>query len=458
MINKTMLKDGIILELDDFLNQNEIESLLIPRISKFEGANDHYPEYYRNNSRLVEDNDALAGMLSNRLNQVQISDQLEEQIHGINSRIRFCLYQENEQFSPHQDGVYYTQNELQSEYTFLLYLNDDFEGGSTTFYTTRNDKIPVKTIIPKSGKLVVFNHHIWHAGTEVFNGNKYILRSDIFIKEKIQSNHHKGYIWKLLPINESLFLSSSRDCSVKLWNGEINLLNSYEFHDHSVLDLVVLNETTIISSSRDFTLKKWNLEGTLITSVSMNEMIIKLAVCDDHFIYAVGTSGHGYKFDKNLTLIQTIKLHKGWIWDIQNTKDFILTCGADGTLMRWNKHSNTTVSMFNYDLGLFCMNASSCGIYLGAEDGTIIHLDSNYELLQSKQVHANIVRAIKLKNKSLISCGEDCKVMATDDALDQSEVVLTTNNFVQDVLLRENTIYAAGYDGIIYQLEFPLLY
>ena len=262
----------------------------------------------------------------------------------------------------------------------------------------------------------------------------------------------------MLPINDSLFLSSSRDCTIKLWNKQLNALKTYEFHHHSVLDMVVFDETTIISSSRDFTLKKWDLEGTLISSVSLDEMIIKLVVCDNKFIYAVGTSGHGYKLDKNLFLIKTIKLHQGWIWDIWNTKDAMLTCGADGKLIQWNKDNNTTACLFTYKHGLFCMNVSSKGIYLGTEDGTIIHLNSEYQKINIKQVHSTIVRAIKLKNKSLVSCGEDCKIMAIDDGLNRAEVVLEANNFVQDVLLQNNTMYAAGYDGIIYQMEFPLLY
>ena len=458
MIEKTKLANGIILEIEDFLNQDEIASLLATRISKFEGANEHYPEYYRNNSRLVEDNDELAATLNIRLDQYKVANQLEEQIYGINSRLRFCLYQKNEHFSPHQDGVYYTQNGLQSEYTFLLYLNDDFEGGSTTFYASRSDKYPAKTIVPKPGKLVIFNHHIWHAGTEVSLGDKYILRSDIFVKEKLEENHHKGYIWRLLPINESLFLSSSRDCTVKLWNSQLDTLKTYEFHHHSVLDMVMLNDKSILSSSRDFTLKRWNLEGTLITSILLDEMIIKLTVCNSHFIYAVGTSGLGYKFDKNLNLLQTIKLHDGWIWDITCTKDHVLTCGADGKLMQWNIQENTTVCVFNFKHGLFCMNIANHSIYLGSEEGTIIHLNENFEELSTKQVHSNIIRAIKLKNNALISCGEDCKIMATDEYLDHSEVVLETNNFVQDILFKENTINAAGYDGIIYQMEFPLLH
>ena len=186
MIKKTMLKDGIILEIDDFLNQNEIDNLLESRKFKFDGANDHYPEYYRNNSRLVEDNNELATTLNIRLDKFKITNQLEEHIQGINSRIRFCLYQKNEHFSPHQDGVYYTQNGLQSEYTFLLYLNDDFEGGSTTFYANRNDKYPAKIIMPKSGKLVIFNHHIWHAGTPVNKGVNTFFGQIFLLKKKLK--------------------------------------------------------------------------------------------------------------------------------------------------------------------------------------------------------------------------------------------------------------------------------
>ena len=94
-----------------------------------------------------------------------------------------------------------------------MYLNDNtkFTGGNTLFYTSKSARTPTKMIVPKKGKLVVFNHKIWHKGDTVYNGNKYILRSDFMAPETSNKTHHDGFIWNLLKLNNHSFLSCGRD-------------------------------------------------------------------------------------------------------------------------------------------------------------------------------------------------------------------------------------------------------
>jgi len=110
----------------------------------------------------------------------------------INKRWRFNRYLKGQYFRPHFDaGFIYSETE-KTLMTFILYLNEGFEGGETTFFPG-NQKfawgkptpgIEYK-IIPKAGTALCFfqegdlSHR--HEGNEVRSDKlcKYILRSDL---------------------------------------------------------------------------------------------------------------------------------------------------------------------------------------------------------------------------------------------------------------------------------------
>ena len=55
----------------------------------------------------------------------------------------------------------------------MVYLNDDFAGGETEFVDLR------RTIVPRTGSALLFQHMLLHAGETVTSGVKYVLRSDV---------------------------------------------------------------------------------------------------------------------------------------------------------------------------------------------------------------------------------------------------------------------------------------
>lgn len=73
-----------------------------------------------------------------------------------------------------------------SLFTFLIYLNDDFKGGETTFFIPSCQEgvmnaYPVKPIM---GSVAVFPHGeaqgaLLHEGTGVVEGAKYVIRTDV---------------------------------------------------------------------------------------------------------------------------------------------------------------------------------------------------------------------------------------------------------------------------------------
>ena len=73
------------------------------------------------------------------------------------------------------------RNEFEASYfTFMIYLNDDYEGGQTTFNHV--------TIEPKQGTALIFQHDLEHEGKAVTQGIKYVLRTDIMYQLKISMN------------------------------------------------------------------------------------------------------------------------------------------------------------------------------------------------------------------------------------------------------------------------------
>lgn len=95
---------------------------------------------------------------------------------GLNEMFRFYKYETNQEFKKHRDQSY-IRNEIEASYfTFMIYLNDEFEGGETTF----NQLI----IRPTTGMALVFFHDLEHEGSKIISGNKYVLRTDIMYKLK----------------------------------------------------------------------------------------------------------------------------------------------------------------------------------------------------------------------------------------------------------------------------------
>lgn len=125
----------------------------------------------RNNRRVIIDDFEIAKNLWQRV-QAYIPPVLEgRQALGLNERFRFYRYDVGQYFAPHYDGSFRRDNGEESLLTFMIYLNDDFEGGETRFGET--------SIQPETGMALIFAHPLLHEGCAVMKGRKYALRSDV---------------------------------------------------------------------------------------------------------------------------------------------------------------------------------------------------------------------------------------------------------------------------------------
>ena len=127
---------------------------------------------------------------------------------GINARFRFYRYSEGDFFKNHIDGawpgsrvvneelIHNAYPDRYSQMTFLILLNEDFEGGATRFLVNSEDPIrpargnvSVKEVDIRTpgGGVLCFPHghhplHCLHSSLPIFKGIKYIIRTDLLFK------------------------------------------------------------------------------------------------------------------------------------------------------------------------------------------------------------------------------------------------------------------------------------
>lgn len=137
--------------------------------------------HIRDNTRLIVDDVALASALWARLGSWLPQRSPRGWLHprwraiGLNERFRLYRYAPGQRFRWHRDGAYHRDRDEQSFYSLLLYLNEDFEGGHTSFEGGLG-------IRPRTGSALVFAHPLLHQGDPVVSGTKYVLRTDVMYR------------------------------------------------------------------------------------------------------------------------------------------------------------------------------------------------------------------------------------------------------------------------------------
>ena len=78
-----------------------------------------------------------------------------------------------------------SSSDIKSYLTFLIYLNDDFQGGETRFYLPHQLS---RGIVPKTGSILIFPQgnlaSLIHEGAAVTSGVKYVIRTDVLYRPR----------------------------------------------------------------------------------------------------------------------------------------------------------------------------------------------------------------------------------------------------------------------------------
>jgi hypothetical protein len=463
--------------ISSLFTQAECEALLRPDIkNSFQKANSNYPTYYRNNDRLVIDNEALADQLFQKVKPylpetIETDSAIQSetgtwQLQALNTRLRFCKYAANQYFHRHLDGIHYRSDIVQSKLTFMIYLNgaSEFKGGRTLFYKTKEDSEVWATYIPQQGDLIVFDHNVWHEGEVLSAGEKFVLRSDILYarisgipRNKEPFAGHLGYIWSLLKFDDDTILSGGRDTSIKAWTTKGEQKHSLSGHQNSILCIEKMADDTFISGSRDQYIIVWK-HYQAVRKIKIHTAIV-LSLCrisDEAF---ASGSGDNMIHIANLegTILRTLTGHTNWVWQVIKLDEHTLaSCSEDCSIKIWNIESGQLLATFTdidpvISLAFDPVNKRLISGNLKGEIAIrTLGQDYQQQHLATFRAHSGIIRTIKLIDAATIATGgEDNKVkLWRFDG--QLRAELEHQNFVQAIeQLDAGKIISASYDGTI---------
>ncbi|MEZ6120146.1 MAG: 2OG-Fe(II) oxygenase [Pirellulaceae bacterium] len=177
MLQRTTVAEGI-WTVDDFFTSGECQHHIqwseeqgyLPA-TVGQGEAKGYAPGIRNNYRVIAENQELADLIWERGRSVIPQFVQAYEVVGINELFRFYRYEQGQCFHRHADGFHRRENGERSRLTLLIYLNDGFDGGETRFDNA--------IVTPREGQALLFIHGLLHEGVEVFNGYKYVLRTDV---------------------------------------------------------------------------------------------------------------------------------------------------------------------------------------------------------------------------------------------------------------------------------------
>ena len=159
-------------ECDEWIKRAENSGFEDAPISTSLG--DQVQKNVRNNARVILDDKEWAEKIWMRMSEIQFPGFESWEPSNLNERFRIYRYQKYQEFRSHSDGKFHLSEMEESKLTFIIYLNDEYQGGSTNF----DDFVAW----PETGMGLCFDHSLRHEGSMVLDGVKYALRSDIMYK------------------------------------------------------------------------------------------------------------------------------------------------------------------------------------------------------------------------------------------------------------------------------------
>eukprot|EP01080_Neovahlkampfia_damariscottae_P007933 gene7933-12402_t len=308
--------------LENFFTDSECR-FYIDKLEKigFRKIDSEYSVEYRNNERLILFSNELSGKMKEKLFPLLTKKDIDQitpigfgsngiwKPHKINECFKFCKYEKNQKFEPHRDGIYCPTEDECTIFTVLIYLNDNFTGGNTKFYNSKNELIHVES--PSSGNAIVFNSEAIHQAEEVKEGIKYILRTEIVFK-RVNSYQIP------LEIKENYLTNEKYQKAKKLFNKSESYENTGDVLNYTKtfiegLELLVENRTSISKQFEDDF-----LPGDVLTNIfefmDFNEIINSLLISKHWNYYLV-----------NCNLIWKRNYHKKWPNDNKFIKEDNIT-------------------------------------------------------------------------------------------------------------------------------------
>ncbi|MEL6342975.1 MAG: 2OG-Fe(II) oxygenase [Myxococcota bacterium] len=399
--------------IDDVLSAARCRAIIAGAESRgFEGAAPAYPPDYRNNDRQICDDASLADQLFAHL-RPHLPERLDgEQLVGLNARFRICRYRANQSFTVHQDGAWHPDDRTRSRLTLMLYLNDgdDFIGGLTRFYRSGVKDAPIwRAVRPKAGRLMLFDHLLWHDGQAVRSGTKYILRTDVLYRSTVAHPGHRGYIWAIQRLHDGRLATGGRDRTVRIWSADGQTVQrTWTAHDLSTLALAQGVHGRLWTGSRDRTVAVWDPTGRRLNQWQAHDGAVLALAAVGGRVASAGADGQVRIWDAAGTLIHGMQAHDGWARALAALSDgTLISGGADGAVRRWCVQTGRLLAVLSRGAApIWSVAGAGPRIFAGDAAGWIRRCGRG----QGWRAHDAGVRALCVSGDRIISGGEDDRI------------------------------------------------
>jgi len=134
----------------------------------------HQFEKGRHNKEIFTEDETIKNIITSKI--PKCLNKLD--VNAISEIFEFYKYEIGDFIKPHTDSSVKLANGYNSNYTAIVYLNDNYFGGETYF---ENENVKIK---PELGALLLFKQELAHEALIVQNGIKLIYRSNWFIQKK----------------------------------------------------------------------------------------------------------------------------------------------------------------------------------------------------------------------------------------------------------------------------------
>ena len=189
MLQAQTINDGgkLLIQIDDIFTPEQCKTLIeaAEESGGFRLEDRENAQY----ERVVMVRPDLARVLFDRLRRFIPDDVDGNRVTGLNDHFRFSKYHPGMEFGIHRDGINQDSTGDRSALTLNIFLNDDFEGGSTDFFNTRNYDDLRFSVQPRPGRGALFFAQQYHCGRPVTSGFKYLLRTDVMVTDIYHVRH-----------------------------------------------------------------------------------------------------------------------------------------------------------------------------------------------------------------------------------------------------------------------------